>query len=365
MESFQGDDFQADDAWRAQLRRRLSAWYRHNRRDLPWRRSGDLYRIWLSEVMLQQTQVATVVGYFERFTAALPNVAALAAADEAEVLRLWEGLGYYRRARQLHQAAQQIVQRHGGRFPTSFEEVRALPGVGRYTAGAILSIGLDQPHPIVEANTLRLYSRLLMMREDPRRAAGQRRLWAFAEWLLPKRGAGELNQALMELGSEICTPQQPQCDRCPLAELCPTHRHHLQEEIPLPPPRTRYTELLEAAVVVRRGDQVLVRQCGADERWAGMWDFLRFEISSPTPTAAQLRAGAQRLCPTPIASPRHLTTLKHGVTRYRITLQVYEARLRRGYPSPAADNLKWADLSELNTLPLSVTGRKIAGLVGP
>ena len=166
--------------------RKLRAWYQRHQRDLPWRRTNDLYAIWISEIMLQQTQVATVIPYYERFLSQFPDVGSLAEAEQEQVLRAWEGLGYYRRARQLHAAAKEIVQRHDGQFPDDFEQVHDLPGIGRYTAGAILSFGTDRPYPIVEANTLRLYSRLLLLREDPRKAAGQRKLWKFAAAARPK-----------------------------------------------------------------------------------------------------------------------------------------------------------------------------------
>ena len=192
--------------WRRSFRRRLLAWYDAHARDLPWRRAdGDPYAVWLSEIMLQQTQVATVKAYFERFLAAMPTVEKLAAADEHDVLRLWEGLGYYRRARQLHQAARLICSRHGGRFPRDIDQLRRLPGIGRYTAGAILSIAFDQPQPILEANTSRLFSRLLAWSGDAASTAGQKLGWAMAEAVVPRRHPGRFNQALMELGARCAS----------------------------------------------------------------------------------------------------------------------------------------------------------------
>src|SRR5262245_31982667 len=175
---------------RTALVKNLLAWFQRNARDLPWRRTRDLYAIWVSEIMLQQTQVATVIPYWERFITRFPDVAALATADEHEVLRLWEGLGYYRRARQLHAAARQIVAEHGGQFPSNYENVHSLPGIGRYTAGAILSIGLDQRLPIVEANTTRVLSRLTAYRGPVGSAPGQRHLWSIAESVLPQQRSG-------------------------------------------------------------------------------------------------------------------------------------------------------------------------------
>ena len=264
--------------WLQRMRRRLRVWYRANARDLPWRQTRDPYAIWISEIMLQQTQVTTVERYFPRFLHEFPDVQTLASAEEVAVLRQWEGLGYYRRARQLHAAAKKIVADHNGVFPDDFDSVRQLPGIGRYTAGAILSIAFDAAHPILEANTIRLFSRLWAHRGNTHDRTGQTVLWNAASLLLTKRGSGELNQALMELGSMICTPRNPKCAMCPLASLCPTCKMGLQNRIPAVRQKTPVEELCEAAVVVERKGVVLLRQCGDDERWAGLWDFPRFRI---------------------------------------------------------------------------------------
>ncbi|MCA9270640.1 MAG: A/G-specific adenine glycosylase, partial [Planctomycetales bacterium] len=260
------DDLLPDAVWRAALRKRLLAWYARNARDLPWRGSDDPYAVWISEIMLQQTQVETVKAYFTRFLAELPDVHALAAAPEEQVLRLWEGLGYYRRARQLHRAAQEIVALHDGRFPRDAAALVKLSGVGRYTAGAIASIAFDAREPIVEANTVRLYSRLLAYRDDPLKATGQRLLWTFAGQLLPTSGVGRFNQALMELGSLVCTPKSPRCAECPARSLCPAYAQNLQAEIPQPKAKTKYEDSLEAAIMIRRGKKFLLRRAPAGER---------------------------------------------------------------------------------------------------
>ena len=347
------------------LRRRLLSWYRTNARDLPWRRSRDPYRVWISEIMLQQTQIATVRDYFARFIEALPNVHRLAAADEVEVLRLWEGLGYYRRARQLRAAAAQIVAQHGGKFPDDPRVLQELPGIGRYTAGAIASIAFGRRAAILEANTIRLLSRLIGYRHDPLRAAGQRTLWKVAEDILPQQKIAEFNQALMELGSLVCTPTEPKCHACPLSSLCAAQAAGLQVEIPPAKPRTVYTCVREAAVIVRKNERVLLRQCAVNERWAGLWDFPRFELTAKDPLFAgheivqkvRLQTGVE--C-TPGAL---LKTLKHGVTRYRITLDCYEAAFAGGRPRSADHSpVCWTPLVKLPDLPLSTTGRKIAEL---
>lgn len=351
--------------WRRAVRRELLTWFRQNARDLPWRTTRDAYPVWISEIMLQQTQVVTVVPYFQRFVQRFPNVAALAAAEEEDVLRLWEGLGYYRRARQLHAAAREVVEQHGGQFPQDMDDVCALPGIGRYTAGAILSIAFDARQPILEANTRRVLSRLLAYREDPTRSAAQRLLWEFAEALLPVRGAGTFNQALMELGSEVCTPRAPGCDICPLIALCPTYEQGLQRMIPVPKKKTRYAKIHEAAIVIQRGDKLLLRRRAPGERWAGLWDFPRFAITARrgsalrkeiTSTVAQLTGMDVELGP-------RLATIKHAVTRFRITLLCHRASYQAGRPRKSHGTLRWVRPAELEGYPLSVTGRKISRLL--
>jgi A/G-specific adenine glycosylase len=355
-----------DAAWKQSFRRRLLAWFRQNARDLPWRRTRDPYRIWISEIMLQQTQVATVIGYFERFVAAFPTVQALAEADEQNVLRLWEGLGYYRRARQLHQAARRIVAEHQQQLPRDVAALRDLPGIGRYTAGAIASIAWDRREPILEANTIRLLSRLLAFRGDPTSTAGQHLLWEFSASLLPTRQCGVFNQALMELGSRICTPHQPRCDQCPVRSLCPTHAFGLQAAIPTAKKMPRYENVLEAAVIVYRRRQVLVRQCGHGERWAGMWDFPRFSVEAEHGLVfdREIQQGVAAIAGVQIRPLHRLAMIKHGVTRFRITLLCHAAeyvsgRMHRG------GSLRWLGVRQLHELPLSVTGRKISTLLLP
>jgi len=275
-------------AWRSGFRRRLLGWFARNKRDLPWRRTKDPYAVWLSEIMLQQTQAPTVVRYFERFLAVFPTLQSLAQAELAEVLRLWEGLGYYRRAMQLHEAARKIVRDFGGRFPQTLEELLQLPGIGRYTAGAILSIAFDQRQPILEANTTRLWARLLAYSEPADSAAAQRLFWQMAEWILPRRQVGRLNQALMELGSTVCLPHKPRCGECPVSRFCLARQQGLPETIPRQRAKPAVEFYQEAALIVRRNDQVLLRRIPEGQRWAGLWDFPRFPL--PPELAQQAEA---------------------------------------------------------------------------
>ena len=317
--------------------------------------------------MLQQTQVAAVIGYFDRFTKAFPTVADLAAASEHDVLRLWEGLGYYRRARQLHKAAQTIVADHGGVFPSEPDAVRNLPGIGRYTAGAILSIAFNQHEPILEANTVRLLSRLLAYHGDPLARDGQQLLWEFAEHLVPAEEPGLFNQALMELGALVCTPRNPKCEACPAAKLCPTRRLGLQAEIPRPKAKRAFEAVREAAVLLSKADgRFLIVQSAAGERWGGLWDFPRYAIDAEQPAGAvaelQAKLKATLGLEADIGDLR--TTLKHGVTRFRITLDAYEATLLSGrLKVQGFAAARWVRKSELAEYPLNVTARKLAQLV--
>ncbi|MEX2171939.1 MAG: A/G-specific adenine glycosylase [Pirellulales bacterium] len=350
-------------SWKRSFRRRLLAWFEKHARDLPWRRSRDPYRVWVSEVMLQQTQVATVGPYFERFIAAFPTVEALAAADEQQVLRLWEGLGYYRRARGLHAAAKVLVTEHSGVLPRDVATLMQLPGIGRYTAGAIASIAFDRRAPILEANTFRLLTRLIAYRGDPTKSAGQRLLWQVAEEILPNKHVARFNQALMELGSLVCTPQQPQCAACPVEALCGARRLGLAEKLPHVTRKIQYTEVREAAIVVSKANRILVRQCGAEERWTGLWDFPRFGLVAQGPLFARGEIAHKVLQQTGIACDLGpaFHTLKHGVTRFRITLECYRAEYVSGRVRSTPDHpVRWIRPAELANLPLSVTGRKIA-----
>ena len=349
--------------WKQNLRRRLLAWFRANARDLPWRSTRDPYHVWISEIMLQQTQVVTVVPYFQRFIAEFPTIRSLATAHEDAVLRLWEGLGYYRRARQLHKAAQVIVHEHNGVFPHDPESVKALPGIGRYTAGAILSIAFEAREPILEANTIRVLSRLIAYRDDTTSTEAQRVLWRAAEDFLPRKNVGDFNQAMMELGSEVCTPREPRCEACPVAMLCPTRAEGLQEVIPAPKKKTNYEDAFEACVVIWRNGKVLLRRCEEGERWAGLWDFPRFEVDATRGAKLQreLGDGVRRLTGYDVGIGEHLTTIKHGVTRFRIMLTCYQADHLSG--RKGRGEFAWVRPKQLDVYALSVTGRQVAKVV--
>ncbi|MCH2181283.1 MAG: A/G-specific adenine glycosylase [Mariniblastus sp.] len=349
---------------RSGFQRKLLKWFDRNQRDLPWRRNRNRYRVWVSEIMLQQTQVTTVIDYYRRFIQRFPNVKTLAQADVEDVLKQWEGLGYYRRARQMHAAARVIMETHKGRFPRDYQAVLQLPGIGRYTAGAILSIADDLPLPILEGNTIRLFSRLLLLHSDPRSSRNQKWLWEFAETLLPSQRTGDFNQALMELGALICTPNAPDCLHCPVQFCCPAFAQGKQGEIPVRVRKINYLETNEAVVLVSRKRRFLVRKCLPDERWAGLWDFPRYSLDD-TPSGERQRCGALQkqlqqdygLQTTVAAMDQEI---RHAVTRFRITLSCYQALDVRGRLKKDRRESCWVSPDEIRELPLSATGRKIA-----
>jgi A/G-specific adenine glycosylase len=258
-----------------EIARRLVAWYRGHRRDLPWRRHRDAYAIWVSEVMLQQTRIAVVIPYFERWMARFPTADALAAARLDDVLGMWSGLGYYGRARNLHRGATEVVARYGGRLPDSAEELRTLPGVGPYTAGAIASMAFGRREPVVDGNVARVLARLFAIDEDVSTVRVRRRLWQIAGEMVPREAPGDFNQGLMELGQEVCTPGVPRCDVCPLAELCAGRAQGRAGELPITGKRTASADkplLRGIAVWVQRGTRLLLARRRPHGLFGGLWE---------------------------------------------------------------------------------------------
>ena len=338
------------------MRRRLIRWYQRHQRQLPWRRRRDSdaaldpWHVLVSETMLQQTQVATVIPYFLRFLERFPMIGSLAAAEEQAVLRLWQGLGYYSRARNLHKAAQCIVHDFGGKLPATVEALRRLPGVGRYTAGAIASIAFDARAPIVDGNVARVLGRLDCIQADPREKATQDQLWRRAEELLPSKRCGDFNSALMELGATVCTPRAPKCLICPLRAHCEAAAAGLQEQIPAPR-SGKPTPLLKRKVLcIRRGDAYLIEQRPPKGRWAGLWQFMT------TPPRSSPPLGSMTL-----TRPRRIGQLHHTLTHRRYHFAVYHADVTRdGHdPSPRV----WVSLAQLDRYPLPRPHLKIAEML--
>ncbi len=257
----------------------LLPWYEKNKRPLPWRDSRDPYRIWVSEIMLQQTQVKTVIPYYHRWLDAFPDIASLAKAPLSKVLKLWEGLGYYRRANNLHETAKVIVENHNGRFPSDPAMVYSLPGIGKYTGGAILSIAFGKSAPILDGNVARILSRIFALDDPVDTPKGLKKLWKLAALLLPEKNPGDFNQSMMELGATLCLPQEPACLICPVSELCKAHETGKEQDCPRKSGKTKIKKVRAACAVVSRDGRVLITQRPASGLWAHLWEFPTFRIA--------------------------------------------------------------------------------------
>lgn len=296
------------------IRAALTDFYGHNRRDLPWRRTRDPYAIWISEVMCQQTQVDTVVPRFTTFMRQFPNTRALAASSVEQVCEAWAGLGYYRRARNLHAAAQVITGDLGGELPRDETGLRALPGIGRYTAGAIASIAFDAQVPVVDGNVTRVLSRLFAIGGDPKRAATQHRLWEMARELVRGEAPGDFNQAMMELGALICTPRAPRCDDCPTRRWCYAKRSGRQAHYPASRPAPARATLRIAFAWIRGRDGVWLQRRPVEGLWAGLWEL-------PSASGRTARAGLAKRLGVELSGP--MARLQHELTHRSVKAAVY------------------------------------------
>ncbi len=299
------------------MKKALLSWYDRARRRLPWREKTSPYRTWVSEIMLQQTTVAAVAPRFEKFFAAFPHIKALAAAPEEKVLRAWAGLGYYSRARNLKKAAQKIMAEHGGRFPSDFDSVLDLPGIGRYTAGAILSIAFGKPYPVVDGNVMRVFARLFGISEDVKNAATQKEMWSLAEKFIHPRRPGDWNQALMELGATVCLPDSPDCGLCPVSRDCVAFKMGLQDELPVMPARRAFVDLKWACLWIEKDGKVLLWKRSPSER------FLKDHWGLPEARHLKTKPG------------KLLRAERHTITHHKIGIALHEAQAPKTLPPEA------------------------------
>ena len=341
------------------LRRRLLKWFAENRRALPWRARRDAYRVWVAEIMLQQTRIAAVMPYYERFLERFPTVESLANARAEDVLRLWSGLGYYSRARNLHRAAQKIVQEHGGKFPHALDAALALPGIGRYTAAAVLSIAYDVPLAAVDGNVARVLARLGAVRGDLREPRRWRGLERTAEELLATSAPGDWNQALMELGEVICTPRSPRCGACPIGKFCRAKTMGLTERIPAPRRKPAVVNVRIAAAILRdpEGRVLLVRDPGAhdDVLFSRMWQFPAVEVAQHA--ERELAAHVNATLGLELEALEELPAARHGVTFRNVALLPFLARVAQ---LPKRTRTRVLPIEKLATIPISSATRKIA-----
>jgi len=341
--------------------RLLLEWYRTNKRDLPWRRTKDPYRIWVAEIMLQQTRVDTVIPYYERFLKKFPDVRSLARACEDSVLKAWESLGYYSRARHLHEAARVVVKQFGGKISPEMDDLRKLPGVGAYTAGAILSIAFGMRVAAVDGNVIRVIARLFAIVDPVDGSKAKKRIWAIAERLVPASGPGHYNQALMDLGSGICTPRSPACPSCPLAAACRARKKGTQESIPVKK-RSTAVPHREAAVALIRNDRdeiLLVKRPGRG-LLGGLWSFPGGVLEEGDAPAAGLRRSLREELGLKAVPGRERLSVEHGYSHFSVTVHVFACTIRGAIPDAGWHvQLRWVGMKAISRLAVSGLEKKI------
>lgn len=344
-----------------EITQRLLAWYREHSRSLPWRGVTDPYRVWVSEIMLQQTRVDTVIPYYQRWMKHFPSLAHLALASEQEVLKVWEGLGYYSRGRNLQRAARMVMDEHGGELPRQRQHLQKLPGIGRNTAAAIASIAFGEDEPALDGNIRRVLTRLFDVGLPARSTEGEKRLWQLAAENLPTGKAGGYNQALMDLGATICTPRTPACERCPLSGLCQAHALNLQAERPVSVKRAPIPHHIVTAAVLRRGGRVMITQRPPDGLLGGLWEFPGGKLESGETLAASLQREIGEELGVQIEVNHAIGVYRHAYTHFRVTLHAYECRLIRGEPRAIhASDLRWVKPQALSRYPMGKIDRQIA-----
>lgn len=348
----------------AELRSQLLEWYARSGRTLPWRETQDPYAIWISEIMLQQTQVKTVLPYFERWMRQFPSIAALATAELQAVLKAWEGLGYYARARNLHRAAQQVVAEHQGRFPTDLDNVLKLPGIGRTTAGGILSAAFNQPISILDGNVKRVLARLIALEMPPSRALKQ--LWAISDQLIDPRNGRDFNQALMDLGATVCTPKNPACLVCPWRSHCKAYNLGVQSELPMSETRAAIPHKVIGVAVIWKDQRILIDRRKAEGLLGGLWEFPGGKLEPGETIEECIQREIREELAIEIEVGEQLIVVAHTYTHFRVTLNVHHCRYRSGEPQTIeCDEVRWVTVGELPNFPFPKANLKIIEALQP
>jgi len=345
---------------KTRIQTRLLRWFAKRARDLPWRRTRDPYAIWVSEIMLQQTQVATVIPYFRRFLRLFPTVRRLAHADLSEVLMAWEGLGYYSRARNLHRAAQAVLDQFRGKIPESLQDLLNLPGIGRSTAGAILSIAYNQDAPILDGNVKRVLSRLFVVSGDPSKGRIQEHLWHLSECLLPKKQANPFNQALMDLGATVCTLKEPLCNLCPLRNLCKARVLGNPEEYPMRAKRKRVPHVEGVSAVIVRNGKVLLHQRPPKGFSGGLWEFPNWKIERQKNLRTGLAKRVKNETHLKVTLGDQIGTFEQTYSHFKLTLHVYHCQILGGVKTGMG---RWVLIRGLARFPMSRIHRRIASAI--
>jgi len=343
------------------LQRALLAWFREHQRELPWRKNRNPYCVWVSEVMLQQTQVATVIPYFERWMKRYPTVRALASAKEPEVLKAWEGLGYYSRARNLRRGADHVVTAHAGQLPDDVTALRRIPGIGRYTAGAIASIAFEKPEPILDGNIMRVLCRVRDLDSDPRKAPLHEHLWVLARQLATHTDSRSMNESLMELGALVCTPKNPQCALCPLRHKCLALEHGTIEKRPHLAPGPGSTQRRVQILLVTRGREhvLLHRRDASSKPWANLWTLPYLECDPAQVPLAHVRSWANEHLGAAPQVVRRVANGKYSVTRYRFTYEVFAFSAQAKTKARLPAGCSWVQRSQVGQLAMPAPHRRL------
>lgn len=343
----------------AALRRSLLSWYEQRGRTLPWRNEVDPYKIWVSEIMLQQTQVKTVIPYYQRWLTQFPTVETLASADLQQVLKAWEGLGYYARGRNLHKAAQQVVEQQDGQFPANLEGVLALPGIGRTTAGGILSAAFNQPVSILDGNVKRVLARLAALPVPPAKALQQ--LWQLSDRLIDPEHPRDFNQAIMDLGAIACTPRNPTCLLCPWRDLCRAFTQGIQSQLPMKQPSSPLPhKKIGVAVIRNEQGQILIDRRLEKGLLGGLWEFPGGKIEPDETVEDCIKREIREELGIEIAVGEHLLTLDHAYTHFKVTLNVYYCQHLSGEPQPLeSQEVRWVELADIDQYPFPKANSKI------
>jgi A/G-specific adenine glycosylase len=347
-------------AKKKQIQAKLLQWFKKNKRDLPWRRTRDPYAIWVSEIMLQQTQVATVIPYYEKFLKSFPTVRHLTKSDLSKVLRVWEGMGYYSRARNLHRASQMVLNHFHGEIPNTLKDLLSLPGIGRSTAGAMLSLAFDKEAPILDGNARRVLSRLFTVSGNPGEKKTEQLLWKISESLIPRGHSNPFNQALMDLGSTLCTPKDPQCPRCPLRDLCKGKASGEPERFPAKSIKKKIPHIEAVAAVIQQNGEVLLKQRPPKGLLGGLWDFPNWRIEGEGRLRFRLRNHIQKEMGVNVKVRESIGTFRQTFSHFKLTLHVYHCQVMDGQRRE-----KWVFLKDLSLLPMSRIHRRIANTLEP
>ena len=341
------------------IQKKMLRWYRKNKRDLPWRRTTDPYAIWVSEIMLQQTQVATVIPYYKNFLKFFPSVRDLAKSDLSKVLKVWEGLGYYSRARNLHRASQIVSNHYHGEIPDQLKDLRTLPGIGRYTAGAILSIAFNKEAPVLDGNVKRVLSRLFAIADSPVRGQTEGLLWHLSESLLPKGHASSFNQGLMDLGAMLCTPKEPRCSQCPLRDLCKGMASGDPERFPTKGLKKKIPHIEAVSAVILKNGRVLLQQRPPEGLLGGLWEFPNWKIEEKKRTRPRLRLRLRSYIKKEVGLNVEVKgpvgTFQQTYSHFKLTLHTYYCQSR-----DAKKKGKWVPIKNLPRFPMSRIHRRIA-----